>query len=101
MVTNMGMARYNKLWVGLIPGILVPVIILGILYVVRYSGISVIEVIRTFKSTGVLSKIISLAVVPDLLVFFLFIRIGMLRAARGVILATFLFVFLILCIRWF
>jgi hypothetical protein len=86
---------------GLVSGLLVPLAALVAYYFARYGDLSIGEFLTTYKNMGVLTHIISLSVLPDLLIFFLFIRQNMLKAARGVLLSTFLFTFLVLIIRFF
>ncbi len=97
----MDINKLNNLWIGLAAGIIFPVIALTCYYFVRYSDLSVRDFFAVYKNLGILTHIISLAVLPDLLVFFLFIRRNLLKSARGVLLATFLFTFTVLCIRFF
>lgn len=94
------MSRLNKLWIGLLFGLLVPAIALLIFYFVKYSDLSLIEFISTFKKQGILTHIISLAVIPNLLVFFGFIQKNYLLSARGVLLSTFIFTLIVLIIRF-
>ncbi len=86
---------------GLLTGLLLPLAALAAYYFARYSDLTFSEFLTTYKNMGVLTHIISLSVLPDLLLFFLFIRQDMLKAARGVLLSTFLFTFLVLIIRFF
>ncbi|MDD4645448.1 MAG: hypothetical protein PHY99_05630 [Bacteroidales bacterium] len=92
--------RFNNLWIGIATGILVPFMTLTCYYFARYSKLSVAEFITVYKSLGILTHIISLSVLPDLLLFFLFIRRDYLKSARGVLLATFLFTFTVLLLRF-
>jgi len=48
---------------------------------------------------GVLTKFMSLAVIPNLLVFFIFIWQELLKAARGTLAATFVSAFLVLLVK--
>lgn len=96
----MSSAKWNNLWIGFAAGMLVPAIALILYYFARYSDLSLLDFYKVYKNLGILTHIISLAVLPDLLVFFLFIRRNMLKSARGVLLATFLFTFAVLCIRF-
>jgi hypothetical protein len=91
----------NKLWIGLVAGLAVPGIALTCYYFARYSDLSLIDFLKVYKNLGILTHIISLSVLPDLLVFFLFIRKNLLKSARGVLMATFLFTLTVLCIRFF
>ena len=93
--------KFNHLWIGLAAGLIVPAIALTGYYFARYSGLSITDFFAVYKNLGILTHIISLSVLPDLLVFFLFIRKNLLKSARGVLLATFLFTFAVLCIRFF
>ena len=56
------------LW-GLIPGIILPLTTLIIIWVVKYDG-GFFEFLKTFQQKGLLSKVISLAAIPNLLLFF-------------------------------
>jgi hypothetical protein len=97
---SMSTGSFNKLWIGLAAGILIPVIALICYYFARYSNLSLVDFIQVYRNLGILTHIISLSVLPDLLVFFLFIRKNQLKSARGVLLATFLFTFTVLVIRF-
>ncbi|MCX6223717.1 MAG: hypothetical protein NTV01_03030 [Bacteroidia bacterium] len=90
----------NKLWIGLAAGLIVPAVALTCYYFARYSDLSLIDFLKAYKNLGILTHIISLSVLPDLLVFFLFIRRNLLKSARGVLLATFIFTIAVLCVRF-
>jgi len=93
--------KLNRLWIGFAAGAIVPIITLSCYYLARYSGLSLVDFFKVYKNLGILTHIISLSVLPDLLVFFLFIRQNLLKSARGVLMATFLFTFVVLCLRFF
>lgn len=93
--------KINNLWIGLAAGVIIPAIALTCYYFARYSNLSLVDFFKVYKNLGILTHIISLSVLPDLLVFFLFIRKNLLKSARGVLLATLLFTFVVLCIRFF
>lgn len=97
----MNREKLNTLWIGLIAGIAVPVIALSIYYYLRSDGLGFANFLKVYKNLGILTHIVSLSVLPDLLVFFLFIQLKMLKSARGVLMATFLFTFMVLGIRFF
>lgn len=88
------------MWIGAAAGILLPLVALACYYFARYAGLSLAEFFKVYKNLGILTHIISLSVLPDLGLFFLFIRQNMLKGARGVLLATFLFTILVVCIRF-
>jgi len=93
--------KLNSLWIGLAAGIIIPAIALTCYYFARYSNLSLVDFIKVYKNLGILTHIISLSVLPNLLVFYLFIHKNLLKSARGVVLATLLFTFVVLCIRFF
>ena len=87
-----------------ISGLIVPVIAILIFYYSSYagkSGITIPEFIEQLIALKIYTQLISLCVVPNLLLFFIFIWIKLLYSARGVILATFLYVFLIIVLKYF
>ncbi len=94
------MKKFDKVWIGAILGIVVPLIAFVIFYFVRYSDLSLGEFLKVYKNLGILTHILSLSVLPDLLVFFGFIQMNYLKGARGVLLATFLFAFTVLIVRF-
>jgi hypothetical protein len=79
--------KLDTLLTGLVPGLVLPVITLLIIWVIRYSG-SFREFLATFQEMNMLSKVISLASIPNLLLFFIFIWTDRNFSARGVIFAT-------------
>jgi len=91
----------NSVWLGLVIGMLVPFTAFMIFYFVRYGDLSLPEFIKVYKNLGILTHIVSLSVIPDLLVFWGFIRKNLLRSARGVLMAAFFFTFIVLIIRLF
>jgi hypothetical protein len=92
--------KLNNIWIGIAAGIIVPSIALTCYYLARYSGLSLVDFFAVYKNLGILTHIISLSVLPNLLVFFLFIRQNKLKSARGVLMATFLFTFIVICLRF-
>ncbi len=96
--------RYNSMKLGAISGLIVPVIAVLIFYYSRYaskSGITIPEFVEQLIALKIYTQLISLCVVPNLLLFFIFIWLKLLYSARGVILATFLYVFLIIVLKYF
>jgi hypothetical protein len=84
-------SRLNKMVVGLILGLLVPVIALYIYNLVAFDQFTFGEFLRAMISRKKISAVISLGVIPNLLVFFSFIWLNYLYSARGVIAATLVF----------
>lgn len=87
------------MWWGLIPGIFLPLTTLIIIWTIKYEG-GFFEFLTTFQHLGLLSKIVSLAAIPNLLLFFLFIWTDRTFSSRGVIFATLVLAFLMLVLKF-
>jgi len=91
--------RFDTMWWGLIPGIILPLTTLIIIWAVQYDG-GFIQFLKEFQQFGLLSKVVSLAAIPNLLLFFLFIWTDRTFSSRGVIFATLLLAFLMLVLKF-
>ncbi len=83
--------RLNTITFGLISGMLVPLLALVIFYLISSPDTAFPEFVEFIISRKKISSLISLSIVPDLLVFFIFIWLNYLYSARGVLVAVFLF----------
>ncbi|MBN2891202.1 MAG: hypothetical protein JXL97_04975 [Bacteroidales bacterium] len=93
----------NSMVVGLIPGLIVPLLTSFLFYasqdmygVQTYGGF-----LRYAISYGVVSQVLSVSLLGNLGVFFLFIWTNRNKSARGVILATFIYGLFILIYKFF
>ena len=82
-----GSKRFDKVALGLVAGLVLPLLSLLVLWLVRYEG-ELGEFLTSFQKAGMLSKVISLSAIPNLLLFFVFIWTNRTYSARGVIFAT-------------
>jgi hypothetical protein len=85
--------KTDKVWFGLVLGIVVPFLVMFIFYLSSYAYLTVPEFLRKMVFATIFFKILSLCAIVNLLTFFLFYKTANDRAARGVILATLLFAF--------
>lgn len=83
--------RNDTLWFGALAGILVPLLTFMMVYWVRESEGGFIAYINTLYYLRILPKLLSLCLLPNLILFFVFMRLDKLRSAKGVILSLFLF----------
>ncbi len=88
--------RYDQMVIGWTIGILLPMIIFVITYQVKYSEIDFVLFLKSMWRMKIFLKLLSICVFPNLGVFMLFYRMKYDHAARGVILATFMFAFSVL-----
>jgi len=77
-------------------GIVVPLVFFLAFYQMKYSEMQFMVYLRNVWDMKIFLKIISLCVFPNLGFFFLFYRKKYDMAARGVIMATFMYAFLVL-----
>jgi hypothetical protein len=91
---------YNSLKTGFILGIVIPVVSFLGFYLVRYRSIPFSEFIIYVYFRDVLSSLISLNILPNLILFFIFIRMDYLFSARGVLFATFLFAGIVFIVKF-
>ncbi len=98
----MGEARlrkYNSLRSGIILGVVLPLVVLLGISLTRYSSVPFFKLLAHLWEMKLLVKIVSLCGFVNLLAFTFFYRNRMDRAARGVIMATFLYAILVLISR--
>ena len=94
-------SRYDLVKLGFVLGIIVPVISFFIAYKLKFGNYSFKEFYDVLISMNALPKMMSLMVIPNLLVFFIFIWTDHLYAARGVLAATFFDAVVILSLKFF
>ena len=94
-------SRLNRIYIGFVLGLATPVISLRIYNLVNFKHLSPDEFIHSMVRVGKLSALISLGVLPNLLVFFIFIWLSYLYSARGVLAATLVFAILALITKYF
>ena len=91
----------NKQIVGLIIGLILPVIFGFLLFEGRYDGDQgFIEFLGSLFRLQSLGKLVSISVLPNLLAFFLAIWTERLLAARGIVIATVIWAVVTMIIRF-
>ena len=93
--------KLNKLPVGLTIGVIVPILTLIVVYLFSFNNYTVHQFVYFLQTMKVMSKLLSLCVVPNLLAFFIFIWLDYLKSARGVLMATFIMAILVFVIPRF
>lgn len=88
--------RFDRILTGWLIGTIVPLIIFLITYQVKYSEFEFTVYLKNLWHMKIFLKILSLCVFPNLGFFLLFYRQKYDMAARGVILATFIYAILVL-----
>ena len=92
--------RYNNIRVGLVLGLLVPLLGFVIVYLVAFRGMSFTEYLELLSYRKRLSSVVSLSVIPNLLLFFIFIWLNYLYSARGVLASTLVFALVVVITKF-
>ncbi|HLN72036.1 MAG: hypothetical protein ACM3O8_13870 [Methylococcaceae bacterium] len=91
--------RYDRILTGWLLGTIVPLIIFLVIYGIKFREYEFLVYLKNLLHMRVFFKILSLCVFPNLAFFFLFYKSKYDMAARGVIMATFMYAFLVLIAR--
>ena len=93
--------RWNIFWIGLALGIVLPIVAFVLVYFFGYSKTPFSEFMEYAFKIRALPKILSLCVIPNLAVFYLFLNKEYWRSTRGVIAATLLYTLAVVVIKFF
>ncbi len=88
--------KADKIWVGLLSGILLPFLVMFLFYLSSYAYLTVPDFMRKMVFAAIFFKVLSLCAIVNLLTFFTFYKSKHDRAAKGVILATMIFAFVVI-----
>lgn len=93
--------KLDTLGIGLMAGLLLPIIIFFVVYLTKETTVSFSEYIRGMWKMQALIKLGSLCVFANVAVFWIFLQKKYEKAARGVLGATILYAFVVLISRGF
>ena len=99
MINKKPYLKYDEQKIGLITGLIIPVFTIIVFYFVRNPK-SFESFLNQIIGVNIYSELISVCVVPNLLLFFIFIWTDRMQAARGVIGATFIYALLIVILKY-
>jgi hypothetical protein len=89
----------NKLSTGVLLGIFSPPLAFLIFFLFAFPGENVVTILHGYAARNVLTHVISLSVIINLPLFFIFLQSNLEQSARGVLGATLLYAFLILIMK--
>jgi hypothetical protein len=93
--------KIDKQWIGFVLGIIVPAITFFGIYLFAFPSQSLISFYEMITTKGFFTQLLSLAVIPNVLVFFIFIWTNKLIGARGVLAATIIIAILVFALKIF
>ena len=92
---------WDKLWIGLLFGILTPFISLWTYYFINYRYMTITDFINYLELGNTYTPLISMCVLVNLAVFYPFIWKEKYQGARGVLGSTFLWALVIVYLKFF
>ncbi len=93
--------KCNKLYIGLIIGLVLPILMSGILYHFLYYGeLDFISFIHQMVVMGSIGKLLAISVLPNLIMFLIAINLERLLAARGIVTATLVYAMIMLVFKF-
>ena len=93
--------KFDRMQFGFWPGLLMPLLVFAIVYLIKGECQPFSQYIKGLWAFNILIKLLSLCVFPNLLLFLFFIRKKYDWAARGVLMATFIYAFVVLFSKLF
>jgi hypothetical protein len=84
-------AVFDKIYIGLILGMIVPLIVFFLYFLFRHGDVEFLKYLGFLHRYGLLFKVISLCVLVDLPLFYIFIQFKYWRGARGVVMSCFIY----------
>lgn len=93
--------KIDKQWIGLAIGLILPSITFFLIYFFAYPKHSLVSYYEMIMAKRFFSQILSLAVIPNAGVFFLFIWANKLSAAKGALAATILMALVVFGVKIF
>ena len=89
--------KCNKLYIGLIIGLILPLITAGLIYLSQFKGkLEFIEFIQKLMEVNGMGKLLSISVLSNMIIFFIAINKEKLLAARGILTATLIYGLIVL-----
>lgn len=93
-------SKVNNVFLGVVLGLIVPIITVFFAYKIRFNQYELQDFFVLMVQKKILSSLLSICVIPNLLVFMVFIWLNYLYSARGVLLSTFIVGFIIVCVKF-
>jgi len=87
---------YDRILTGWLIGSIIPLLIFMIMYWVKYSEMDFTIYLKNIWQMKIFLKLLSLCVLPNLGFFMIFYKLRYDMAARGVIMATFMYAIAVL-----
>lgn len=90
----------DHILVGIPSGLIGPIVGIFCFYWYKFSHTALVDFFNMAAEKNLLSPLLSLCVIINLGIFYLFIRVDYLHAARGVIFSTFVYGLIIMVLKF-
>ncbi len=91
--------KYNSMKFGILLGIILPIITFLLVYLFKDIELSFFDYVKRLIKFDVFTKMLSLSVIPNLLLFYLFLQKNYLYSTRGIIIATIVITVFVLIVK--
>lgn len=97
--TDTEVSGKGRFIIGLLWGLLLPFVCFILLYFIRYGAYPFRLYFRTLTEMDALTKVLSLCLLPDLAVFYVYLRSNKISTMKGLIAGVFVYVFAIVFLK--
>jgi len=94
-------SKWDRTYIGAICGLIAPVILMLLYWQMNYGTLTFEKFVAVLIKGNIHVKLISLFTVINLALFFLFIWRNLNYSARGVLLATFIYIIIVVFLKYF
>jgi hypothetical protein len=84
---------FDRIYIGLILGTFIPLFVFFLYILFRHGNVQILSYLEILHKFGLLFKVISMCVLVDLPVFYIFIQLKYWRSARGIVMSCFFYAF--------
>lgn len=92
--------KYDKVLIGLIAGLVLPVITGLIFYIFSPGHLTLYSYIARLVHSNIITHSITLSVCPNIFIFLIFNRFDMLHASRGVLAVTIVWAMIVFGVKF-
>lgn len=92
--------RFDVMWLGVLLGLLAPVLIFLVAFLFKTDATNMTEFLDFLITFRIISKLLSLCVVPNLALFYIFLKLDYLYTTRGVLMATICWALLVAAVKF-
>ncbi len=81
----------DSIWIGFVIGVISPLMALLLFYKIKFGDMTPSEFKHLLDTGGIFSHVISLCVIVNLAIFYLFLNKEKYKATRGILLSTLIY----------